>query len=48
MVRRTPDQGNRRRKADNNEELFAVDYIVDKQTVGGRTEYLVKWRGYDE
>lgn len=42
---------NRKRKAreieQQEEEVFSVEKIVSKQIVGGKTQYLLKWKGYD-
>lgn len=42
---------NRKRKAreieQQEEEVFSVEKIVCKQVVGGKTQYLLKWKGYD-
>ena len=29
------------------EEVFSVEKIVSKRVVGGKTQYLLKWKGYD-
>lgn len=33
---------------DEEEEVFEVESILDKKTVDGRTQYLLKWAGYDD
>ena len=41
---------NRKRKArdeEHEEEVFSVEKIVSKRVVGGKTQYLLKWKGYD-
>lgn len=43
---------NRKRKAreveeEQGEEVFSVEKIVSKKVVGGKTQYLLKWKGYD-
>ena len=43
---------NRKRKAreieqQEEEEVFSVEKIVSKQVVGGKTQYLLKWKGYN-
>ncbi|CAI8057524.1 Chromobox protein homolog 3, partial [Geodia barretti] len=43
---------NRKRKApreveEEQEEVFSVEKIVSKKIVGGKTLYLLKWKGYD-
>ena len=44
---------NRKRKArevgetQQEEEVFSVEKIVSKRVVGGKTQYLLKWKGYD-
>ena len=43
---------NRKRKArevdeGQQEEVFSVEKIVSKRVVGGKTQYLLKWKGYD-
>lgn len=43
---------NRKRKAreveeEPEEEVFSVEKIVSKRVVGGKTQYLLKWKGYD-
>ena len=44
---------NRKRKAreaveeEQQEEVFSVEKIVSKKVVSGKTQYLLKWRGYD-
>jgi chromobox protein 1 len=32
----------------NEEEVYVVETILDKRIVEGRTEYLLKWKGYGE
>jgi hypothetical protein len=32
----------------NEEEVYVVETILDKRIVNGRTEYLLKWKGYGE
>lgn len=29
------------------EEVFSVEKIVSKRVVGGKTQYYLKWKGYD-
>ena len=29
------------------EEVFSVEKIISKKVVGGKTQYLLKWKGYD-
>ena len=44
---------NRKRKApreveeEQEDEVFSVEKIVSKKVVGGKTQYLLKWKGYD-
>ena len=41
---------NRKRKArevEEVEEVFSVEKIISKKVVNGKTQYLLKWRGYD-
>ena len=41
---------NRKRKTRDEEhevEVFSVEKIVSKRVVGGKTQYLLKWKGYD-
>ena len=43
---------NRKRKAQREveeepEEVYSVEKIVSKKVVGGKTQYLLKWKGYD-
>ena len=44
---------NRKRKArevdegQQEEEVFSVEKIVSKRVAGGKTQYLLKWKGYD-
>ena len=43
---------NRKRKApreveEEQEEVFSVEKIVSKKVVGGKTIFLLKWKGYD-
>lgn len=42
---------NRKRKAreieQQEEEVFSVEKIVSKKVVEGKTQYLLKWKGYD-
>ena len=36
------------KKVQEEEEEYEVELIVDKREMMGRTEYLVKWRGWEE
>ena len=43
---------NRKRKVreieeEQQDEVFSVEKIISKKVVGGKTEYLLKWKGYD-
>ena len=43
---------NRKRKAreveeEQNDEIYSVEKIISKKVVNGKTQYLLKWKGYD-
>ena len=33
-------------ESDNGEEVYTVEKILDKKTIGSKVHYLVKWKGY--
>ena len=30
------------------EEIYSVESVIAKRTFGGKVEYLLKWKGYDD
>lgn len=37
-----------KKSSDSEEEEYVVEKVLDKRTVRGKTQYLLKWKGYEE